>query len=207
MWPSVGSSKPPIIRSVVVLPQPDGPSSAKKAPRGISTEIPSTATASSNRLTTPSSRTSAVAAAVAVTGRAYRGAYRAAKRSLDALSGVRRHHHEHRSLGELHDDLHRAPDVLGEDRGGEPVAHAVGHLDRVVVGRERLHGDDRAEHLVLDDLGVLADVGDDGRLDEEAALAERLATRDDRRLRSGGALEEAEDALLLQRRRSSRDRK
>ena len=30
--PAVGSSKPPIMRSVVVLPQPDGPSSAKKLP-------------------------------------------------------------------------------------------------------------------------------------------------------------------------------
>ncbi len=30
--PSVGSSKPPIIRSVVVLPQPDGPSSEKNSP-------------------------------------------------------------------------------------------------------------------------------------------------------------------------------
>ncbi len=28
--PSVGSSKPPIMRSVVVLPQPEGPSIAKK---------------------------------------------------------------------------------------------------------------------------------------------------------------------------------
>ena len=56
--PSVGSSKPPIIRSVVVFPQPDGPSSAKNEPRGISTEIPSTATVSSNRLTTFSSLTS-----------------------------------------------------------------------------------------------------------------------------------------------------
>ena len=41
--PDVGSSKPPIIRSVVVFPQPDGPSSAKKEPRGISSEMPSTA--------------------------------------------------------------------------------------------------------------------------------------------------------------------
>ena len=78
--------------------------SRRTTPRGISTEIPSTATASSNRLTTPSRRTSAVAAAVAVTGRAYSGGSGAAKRSLDALSGVRRHH-EHRSLGELHDDV------------------------------------------------------------------------------------------------------
>ena len=32
--PSLGSSKPPIMRSVVVFPQPEGPSSAKKLPRG-----------------------------------------------------------------------------------------------------------------------------------------------------------------------------
>ena len=30
--PAVGSSKPPIMRSVVVLPQPDGPSSEKNSP-------------------------------------------------------------------------------------------------------------------------------------------------------------------------------
>ena len=34
--PSFGSSNPPIIRSVVVLPQPDGPSIAKKLPCSIS---------------------------------------------------------------------------------------------------------------------------------------------------------------------------
>ena len=33
--PSLGSSKPPIMRSVVVLPQPDGPSSAKNLPLSI----------------------------------------------------------------------------------------------------------------------------------------------------------------------------
>ena len=41
--PRVGCSKPPIMRSVVVLPQPDGPSMAKNAPRGISSERSSTA--------------------------------------------------------------------------------------------------------------------------------------------------------------------
>ena len=61
--PSVGSSKPPIIRSVVVLPHPDGPSSAKNEPRGISTEIPSTATDSSNRLTSGLAVAQPVAAA------------------------------------------------------------------------------------------------------------------------------------------------
>ena len=33
-----GSSNPPIIRSVVVLPQPDGPSSEKNSPRGLDQE-------------------------------------------------------------------------------------------------------------------------------------------------------------------------
>ena len=32
--PEVGSSKPAIIRSVVVLPQPEGPSSEKNSPGG-----------------------------------------------------------------------------------------------------------------------------------------------------------------------------
>ena len=48
--PSLGSSKPPIIRSVVVFPQPDGPSSAKNVPRANSRERSSTATTSSKSL-------------------------------------------------------------------------------------------------------------------------------------------------------------
>ena len=35
IWPSEGCSKPAIIRSVVVLPQPDGPSIEKNSPRRI----------------------------------------------------------------------------------------------------------------------------------------------------------------------------
>src|SRR6185436_13713550 len=64
MAPSLGSSKPPIMRRVVVFPHPDGPSRAKKEPCGISSEIPSTATVSSKRLTTLSSRTSTGADAI-----------------------------------------------------------------------------------------------------------------------------------------------
>src|SRR3954471_15582177 len=59
MVPPVGSSKPPIIRSVVVFPQPDGPSMAKKLPRSISSERSSTATTSSKRFVTFSMVTSA----------------------------------------------------------------------------------------------------------------------------------------------------
>jgi hypothetical protein len=41
--PLSGSSKPAISRSVVVLPEPDGPSSVKNSPRAMSTLTPSTA--------------------------------------------------------------------------------------------------------------------------------------------------------------------
>ena len=58
--PSVGSSKPPIMRSVVVLPQPDGPSSAKNLPASISSVRSSTAVTSWNRFVTFSIRTSCV---------------------------------------------------------------------------------------------------------------------------------------------------
>src|SRR3954471_9782837 len=59
MTPPEGSSKPPIIRSVVVFPQPDGPSMAKKLPRSISSDRSSTATTSSKRFVTRSMVTSA----------------------------------------------------------------------------------------------------------------------------------------------------
>ena len=41
--PFVGSSRPAIMRSVVVLPQPDGPRSAKNEPSGIVSDRSSTA--------------------------------------------------------------------------------------------------------------------------------------------------------------------
>ena len=51
--PASGCSKPAIIRSVVVLPQPEGPSSEKNSPAPISRSSPSTASSSPNRLTRP----------------------------------------------------------------------------------------------------------------------------------------------------------
>src|SRR5689334_24275785 len=57
--PLVGSSKPAIIRMVVVLPQPDGPSREKNSPSRMSRSIPATAVITSprawNSLTTPDS--------------------------------------------------------------------------------------------------------------------------------------------------------
>ena len=49
-WPDVGSSNPAIIRSVVVFPQPDGPSSEKNPPAGISRSMASTAMKDPKRL-------------------------------------------------------------------------------------------------------------------------------------------------------------
>jgi hypothetical protein len=42
-FPVVGSMKPPTMRSVVVLPQPLGPSNAKSSPRLTENETPSAA--------------------------------------------------------------------------------------------------------------------------------------------------------------------
>ena len=57
----VGSSKPAIMRSVVVLPQPDGPSIEKNSPSWISNETSSTATTSSKRFVTDSRTIASVA--------------------------------------------------------------------------------------------------------------------------------------------------
>ncbi len=56
--PPVGSSKPPIMRRVVVLPQPDGPRSEKNSPARISSDTPSTAATSPKVLRRSTSRTS-----------------------------------------------------------------------------------------------------------------------------------------------------
>src|SRR6476659_9237402 len=55
MRPSSGLSKPAIMRSVVVFPQPLGPSIEKNSPSPISSDTSSTATASPKRLLTLSS--------------------------------------------------------------------------------------------------------------------------------------------------------
>src|SRR5258705_11483704 len=48
--PESGVSRPAIILSVVVLPQPEGPSSPKNSPRSTSSETPATAAVLSNFL-------------------------------------------------------------------------------------------------------------------------------------------------------------
>ena len=54
--PEVGVSSPATIRSVVVLPQPEGPSSAKNEPLGTSRSSDFTAVKLANSLVRPRSR-------------------------------------------------------------------------------------------------------------------------------------------------------
>ncbi len=54
MRPLVGCSKPAIMRSVVVLPQPDGPSIVKNSPSAIGKSAPRTASNVPNCFETPS---------------------------------------------------------------------------------------------------------------------------------------------------------
>ena len=78
--------------------------------------------------------------------------------------GVDPHAAEVEALGHPH----RPADVLRPHARRQPVLHAVGPAHGLVLVAEALHGDDRAEDLVLDHLVVLAQVGDDGRLVEVA---------------------------------------
>src|SRR5436309_5743342 len=61
MRPDVGSSRPAIIRSVVVLPQPEGPSRQKKSPSGTVNVESRTAVNPPNALCRLSTRISAIA--------------------------------------------------------------------------------------------------------------------------------------------------
>ncbi len=58
--PEVGSLKPAIIRRVVVLPQPDGPSSEKNSPLAISMSRPSTTVSAPKTLVRPRNETDGV---------------------------------------------------------------------------------------------------------------------------------------------------
>ncbi len=58
--PAVGCSNPAIIRSIVVLPEPDGPSSAKNSPAAMSSDTSSTAVTVPKRLVTDRTEMAAV---------------------------------------------------------------------------------------------------------------------------------------------------
>src|SRR5215204_7026909 len=86
MVPEVGTSSPATIRSVVVLPHPDGPSSAKKDPAGTVRSSASTAAKSPYRFVRPARLRSAPGPSSATA--------RLAEVGLVLLPGLLVEHHE-----------------------------------------------------------------------------------------------------------------
>src|SRR5947208_14970705 len=154
------------MRSVVVLPQPDGPSSAKKLPRSISSERSSTAVVSSKRLVTCSSVTSAAMASVDLRHDVLdlRVVLERVHREVLAVAGLLvaavRHLRDQRDVVvdphgpelELARRIQGAAHVARPDRRGQAVLDVVGPRDGLVVRGPALDGDDGTEDLALDDL-------------------------------------------------------
>src|ERR1700736_5513890 len=92
MRPSSGVSKPATMRKVVVLPQPDGPSSAKNSPASIARSTPSTARLIPSKLLLRRARRTAAAPPASLMERRPRGARRAprspAHQAVDARIDV-----------------------------------------------------------------------------------------------------------------------
>jgi len=65
--------------------------------------------------------------------------------------------------------------VAGMDGGGETVGRIVADRDGVLLGLELGDGADGAENFFLYNLHVFGDIREDGRLDEEALVADALA--------------------------------
>lgn len=73
-------------------------------------------------------------------------------------------------------DADGSVNVLGVDGGGKTVRGAVTNLDGLLLILELLDGDDGAEDLLLGDLHVAVDIGEDGRLDEVTLGSVTLTT-------------------------------
>ena len=149
MRPSSGVSKPASMRSSVVLPQPDGPSSAKNSFSRMSSETPSTAATGPKRLVTLSM------------ARSVRGVAHGVERSaVEALRETQRgdadRHDDGRQRVDLRRDaeadhrvdLHRqrgrgAPGAGGEEGDDELV-------DREREGEQRAGDDGRQDHRQRD---------------------------------------------------------
>src|SRR5260221_7921430 len=124
MRPDVGSSSPAIIRSVVVLPQPEGPSRQKKSPSGTENVESRTAANAPNDLCRFSTR-------------------------ISAMTSLRkfRHDHEHYGAGQCREKgpcIEREPERLqqheyaGRDNpGGRPLHAATPQPSRPVLVQAR----------------------------------------------------------------------
>ena len=149
MRPLVGSSKPAIMRSVVVLPQPDGPSIEKNSPSWISNETSSTATTSSKRFVTDSRTIASVAAAL--------GSARGQAATIDALPARAPADAERRgsasapasenAVASFASSRHAAGHDRADERADAPADREQPHRDALAdagalgaVGRERIGG-------------------------------------------------------------------
>src|SRR5260370_25920140 len=141
--PSSGCSQPAISRSVVVLPQPEGPSKERNSPLRTRRLTESTAVRAPNRLVTARSSTSQASPLPAeVTPNVH-----LTKRSLVGTVGQRRH------------QVHEPVDRAFSQRAGEPrpsldpglELHLVAG-DRVLVPGQAVAGNARRGHVARPDL-------------------------------------------------------
>lgn len=84
------------------------------------------------------------------------------------------------------------------DSGGQTIVGVVAEGNDLIGILELGQGDDGAEDLLLHDLHVLADIGEDGGLDEVALVAVALATSNDGSTLVLAGLDVAHDAVELQ---------
>ena len=92
---------------------------------------------------------------------------------------------------------HGATEVFRPHTAGQRVVNAVGPTHCFVLVAELLDGDDWAEDLVLNHLVVLAQVGDDRRLEEEAVTTNGTAAGNHVRVRRSPTHEAADVGQLI----------
>src|ERR1700674_4204701 len=129
MRPEVGSSRPAIMRNVVVLPQPEGPSKQKKSPSRTVKEESRTATNSANTLWRFSTRMSAIASLRELR---HDREQRRPDQGGDERAGVQRH----RERLQQHEHARRDDD--GGDALHRPAAQPAGPA-AIDSQRSRLH--------------------------------------------------------------------
>src|SRR5882672_5727659 len=147
--PSVMSSRPAIMRSVVVLPQPDGPTSTTNSLSAMSRSMPRTAGSSSYSFTTLRSLSSAIALSPFGRAGGEAGDVVVHEESVDDerrhCAEQRRGHDlapvEHVALDEGGDDSRRQHHLV--DRGGE--RHRVEEVGPGHGEREDRRGDDAGQ--------------------------------------------------------------
>src|SRR5215467_6701370 len=184
-WPESGSTRPATMRSTVLFPQPDGPSSERNSPGAASSETSSTATTGPNVLR---SRRRLSAGAALVTGGGAIGPRSASARdlappALRPLGELLRHQIR---VGEVH-----APDDVA-------VRHELGEVRRQLDGlvaragelrlgeAELAFGRQQRADVFLRELALLAGLRHGDRRDDADRAFLRVRGRDRHALRGGG---------------------